>query len=175
QQFTATVIYPDGSSQNLVNSVSWSSSNSAVASIDNSGKAAGVAPGTSMVVATAGSTTGSTNLTVAQAALVSITITPSSPTVALGQPIQFSALGTFADGTTQDLTAAVTRGSSILNIAGVTNAGVAVGAAAGIATITASAGAISSSASLTVQAPAVPAPAVITLSSGSGTPGETTT
>lgn len=70
QQFTATGNYPNDSStptQPFTNSVTWSSSNPAVATIDpNSGKATGVATGTTTITVTdpITSTVGSTTLIV---------------------------------------------------------------------------------------------------------------
>jgi len=42
QQFTATGTYSDGRTQNLTNSVSWTSSNTSVGTISNTGLASGV-------------------------------------------------------------------------------------------------------------------------------------
>jgi hypothetical protein len=74
QQFTATGTYSDGSTQTLTSQVTWSSSNTAVASINASGLATAVAGGTSTIKATQGSVSGTTVLTV-QPALLTITTT----------------------------------------------------------------------------------------------------
>lgn len=64
QQFTATGAYSDGSTQNLTNSVVWTSSNTSVATINSTGLATAVGAGTSTIRATQGSVNGSTTLTV---------------------------------------------------------------------------------------------------------------
>ena len=86
--------------------------------------------------------------------LVSITITPATPTLSVGSAQQFVATGTFSDGSTQILQS-VTWSSSNQTACTITNDasdhGVARALAAGRCTITASAGSISGSAVLTVQ------------------------
>ena len=64
QQFTATGTYSDESTQNLTGSVTWSSTNTAAATITSGGLATGVATGTTTIQATSGSISGSTGLTV---------------------------------------------------------------------------------------------------------------
>ncbi|MGO9640153.1 MAG: beta strand repeat-containing protein [Candidatus Acidiferrales bacterium] len=67
QQFTATGTFSDSSTQNLTNSVAWSSSTTAVATIGTTGLAAGVAPGSTTIEAASGSITAYTGLTVTNA------------------------------------------------------------------------------------------------------------
>ncbi len=64
QQYTATGNYSDGSHQDLTNSVSWTSSNTGVATISATGLATGVTSGTTSIQAALGSISGSTTLTV---------------------------------------------------------------------------------------------------------------
>ena len=54
-----------------------------------------------------------TTLTVSNATIQSITVTPASPTIALGSMQQFAAMGLFSDGSTQDITA-VSQGRLLL-------------------------------------------------------------
>ncbi|HTT17813.1 MAG TPA: N,N-dimethylformamidase beta subunit family domain-containing protein [Candidatus Sulfotelmatobacter sp.] len=70
QSFTATGTYSDSSTQNITTQVTWSSSNTAVATINTSGVASGVAGGASAITATSGSVTSSTKLTVQRATLI---------------------------------------------------------------------------------------------------------
>jgi hypothetical protein len=63
-QFTAMGIYSDGSSLNLTSLVTWTSTNSAVATINGTGLVTGVTPGSTTIQATSGSISGSTGLTV---------------------------------------------------------------------------------------------------------------
>jgi uncharacterized repeat protein (TIGR01451 family) len=64
-QFTATGTFSDGSTQNLTNSVTWSSDTPSVATISAGGLSTGVSIGTSLITAMSGSVSGSTALTVA--------------------------------------------------------------------------------------------------------------
>jgi trimeric autotransporter adhesin len=126
QQFAATGTYTDNSTQPLTTSVSWSSSDTTVASISNATGSNGLAnsagQGTATITATLGTISGSTGLTVTPATLVSIAITPISPAVTDGTTQQFTATGTYTDSSTQNLTASVTWASSDTTIASVSNA-----------------------------------------------------
>ena len=86
--------------------------------------------------------------------LASITVTPANPSIGAGSSQQFSATGTFSDGTTQGLTTTVTWSSSLTSVATISNSagsnGMATAVAAGTATITATSGGISGSTGLTV-------------------------
>jgi hypothetical protein len=64
QQFTATGNYSDGTQQNLTSSVTWTSSSTTVATINNAGLATGVGVGTTTITATSGSISGTAQLTV---------------------------------------------------------------------------------------------------------------
>src|SRR6266852_716959 len=64
-QFTATGTYTDGSTANISNSVSWSSSNTSVATVNTTGLAYGVSGGTVTIAAASGARSGTASLTVA--------------------------------------------------------------------------------------------------------------
>jgi trimeric autotransporter adhesin len=158
QQFTATGYYSNGSTTPGF-SVTWASTSTAVATIDNTGVATGVAPGTTTITATAlGITATPATLNVNQ--LLSIAITPATASVVAGGTQQYTATGTFKkpDGTTgtSDVTTLVTWSATPATVATIdntTNIGLATGVAAGAATITASLNGITSnSATLTVGA-----------------------
>ena len=87
-QFTATGIYTDNSTLNLTADVNWSSSDPVVASVSNAvgydGVGTALIAGSTTVTATFGSVSGSTALAVTPATLVSITVTPASPTLPKG-------------------------------------------------------------------------------------------
>ncbi len=155
QQFTAMGLFSDNTLQDLTTQVTWSSSAPSVATVSNSsgskGLATTVAPGATTVTATLGSMTGSTVLTVTNAALVSIGVTPAVPSIALGRSQQFTATGVFTDNTVQDLTTQVTWSSSSASVATVgLKTGLAVSRSTGTTTVTASLAGKSGSATLTV-------------------------
>ncbi len=160
EQFTATGTYSDGSTQNLTGAVTWYSSNPSVATISNAGGSQGLASsaavGSTTILADSGNISGSTTLTVSAATLVSIQVTPADPSVADGLSEQFTATGTYTDGSTQTLTDVVTWFSETPSVATLSNAGGSQGLAStsglGTTVILADSGAISGSTTLTVSA-----------------------
>jgi hypothetical protein len=174
EQFTATGVYTDNSTQDLTTQVTWSSGDPTAATISNAsgsqGLASTVAPGVSLITATSGSISGGTDLTVTAAALVSIAVTPAHPSIANGLTEQFTATGTYSDNSTKDLTTQVTWASSTTTAATISNAsgsqGLASSAAPGSTTITATSGAISGSTGLTITAATLVSIAVTPASPG---------
>jgi uncharacterized protein YjdB len=160
QQFTATAIFTDGSSQDLTSGVTWTSSQPSVASMDNSGLATTISAGQTTITATFSGFTDNTTLTVVAAHLVSITVKPSPATIAKGTKQQFTATGSFDDGSTQLLTSGVTWSSSDTNIAVVDSTGMATGTGAGTATISAKSGSVTGAATLNVTGATLTAIAV---------------
>ena len=160
QQFTATGTYSDNSNQDITTSVTWASSVAAVASISNAlgteGLASGAKQGTTTISAALSGITGDATLTVTAATLLSIAVTPESPSIAKGTTQQFTATGTYSDNSNQDITAQVTWASSITSIATVSNAtgskGLAIGANEGDTTISATLNAQKGFTTLTVTA-----------------------
>ena len=159
--FAATGTYTDGSTQNLSASVTWTSSATAVAVIDAAGVATATSLGTTTILAASGAISGSTDLTVTPATLVSVAVTPAIPSLALGRTQQFTATGTYTDATVQDITDSVTWSSSDAGVATVSmtvgTRGLATSHAVGTTTISASSNGVSGQTTLTVTA------AVITL------------
>ena len=152
QQFTAPGTYTDGSTNNLTPSVTWNSSNTAISTLTASGLATGIAVGPATVTATLGSLAGSTTLSVTPAVLASITLTPLNPSAPLGATQQFTATGTFTDGTTQDLTASATWSSSSPATATLSSGGLAQGLGQGTATVSAVYGSVTGTDTFTVTA-----------------------
>jgi len=159
QQFKATGTYSDGSTLDLTSTVAWKSMNVAVATVNNQGLATTVAVGSTSITATSGTVTGSTTLSVTPAALVSLAITPAVSSIPLGMTQQFTATGTFTDGSTQDLTKTVQWSSNPTTVATISNvfnaAGLASSIGTGSAQIMATSGAISGSTTLSVTAAAL--------------------
>jgi len=155
QQFKATASFSDGTTKDLTGASNWLSSNAAVATINAAGLATALAPGTTTITASSAGVTATTTLTVASP-LVSIAVTPSSVSIVPNATQQFTATGTFADKTTQDLTATATWQSSGSTIASISSpGGLATAVAPGTVTISATSAGITGSASLTVANPLV--------------------
>ena len=137
-----------------------------MATISATGRALGVAAGTSMISATLGAVTGSTLLTVGPPILTAITVTPASPTIAAGTDQQFTATGLYTDGSRPDISASVTWSSATPAVATISATGRALGVAAGTSMISATLGAVTDSTLLTVTAPPNTAPVAVADSYG---------
>ena len=100
-QFTATGVFTDNSTQDLTAQVMWASSDGAVATVSNDPGSNGLATaanvGSTTLTATSGDVSGDTTLTVTDAMLVSIEVSPASPRVANGLTQQFTAIGHYTD------------------------------------------------------------------------------
>lgn len=164
QQLVGRFVYTDNSTTDATSALTWSTSDSSIATISNAvpiGRATGVSPGLVTITASApGVPAGSTTLTVTAATLVSIAVAPASSSINAGTQKQFSATGTYTDGTTQNLTTAATWISSATPVATISNSvgskGLATSSGVGMTSITASVGAVTSpTASLTVTPAAV--------------------
>jgi 6-phosphogluconolactonase (cycloisomerase 2 family) len=173
QQFKAMGNYSDGSSADITTSATWSTGSGTIATINSSGLLTAVAAGTTTVSASSGSVSGSVNLTV-KPSLVSIAVTPGTPSIAAGLSQQFAATGTYSDSSTAVITSSVTWGSATTSVATINAAGLATSTAQGTTLITATSGAVSGSVTLTVTAPALTSlaisPATATLQLGATTP-----
>lgn len=86
---------------------------------------------------------------------VSITVTPSTPSILVGGAVQLTATATFADGSTADVTASSSWVSSIPGDATVSATGLVTGLAPGAPVITATFGTLTSTSSVTVTATTV--------------------
>jgi hypothetical protein len=168
QQFTATATFSDNSTQDLTNSVTWTSADESIAEISshdgsysfcwNPGCAYGWNVGSATITAALANISGSTTMQVTPAALMSLEVGASpwgvNPVIAIGMTRQFTAIGTFSDGSRQDVTASVTWSSSNTEIAKVSNTtgsqGMANSIASGTSMITAASGAVSASMALSV-------------------------
>ncbi len=162
EPFTLTGNYTDGTIKILTTSAVWTSSTSSVATIN---KATGVATSveqgvTTITVSYGGFSPKSTTLTVTQTALVSIVVEPTNSSIAVGTTEQFTAMGTYTDSTTQNLTKSATWISSFPAIALVSNVtgsnGVVTSLTSGSTLISAKLGSVSGSTTLTVTGTSTP-------------------
>ena len=149
-QYTATGFYSNGSSSNLTNTATWNATGAAT--ISTGGLAKGVSVGTSSISASVGTVTGIANLTVTAPLLQSIAVTPANPSVALGAAQQFTATGTYGNGSTQNLTDVATWSSSNTGVAQIGSTGIASALGFGQTTIQAAYAGIKGSTLLTVTA-----------------------
>jgi hypothetical protein len=124
------------------------------ASVRSSGLAFGKRVGSVTITASAFGLKGTTTLTIGSGKLSSIVVTPANPSVTLGSGQQFTATGSFTDGTTQDVSVAA-HWSSSSSVATVANApsvaGLATTNGKGTTSIGANSGGVTASTTLTVQ------------------------
>ncbi len=160
QQFAATGTYSDSSTQNLTNQVAWSAVPGSIATISTGGLAQALIGGQATITAALGPISNYTALTVSAPppVLVSLAISPPISTLLTGSSVQFDAVGTFSDGSTQNLTSSASWTSLNPTVAAIGTSGLATGIAIGTTTIGASVGAIgANTASLTIMgAPPLP-------------------
>jgi hypothetical protein len=138
--FAATGTFDDGSTADLTASVSWLSVSPLVATIDAAGVASGVSVGSTAVTASmAGVTSPAVVLDVTPPpALVSLAVTPAGGvSIEAGQSQQFTATGTFDDGSTADVTASASWNSSSPSVATIDGGGLATAISVGATSITA--------------------------------------
>lgn len=141
-EFVAIATLADGTTQDVSSSVTWTSGPSSIATISNAhgsaGWATGIAPGTATITAAFNGQYASSPLTVTNATLSTIAITPAAAqNIALGTSQQYKATATFSDSTTQDLSNQVTWTSSVPAVAVVNGTGLATSTGVGTTTVTA--------------------------------------
>ncbi len=126
-QFTATGVFSDGSRVDLTNdpSVTWSSSDPSIFTVDGDGLVTTVLPGNANVEAqhTSGMQT-VVPLVVTSAQLVAVHVTPMTVQLGVGMTRKLTATGLYDDGSTADLTSVVTWSA--------TGAAATVGATTGV-------------------------------------------
>jgi uncharacterized protein YjdB len=170
QQLLATATFTDGSSQDVTNSATYTSSNSAVASVSSHGRLQTTGAGTATITVALGSVSYNMSITVTAATLQSLAITPTTINLAAGTSQQLSAIGTFSDGSTSDLTHSVTWTTSAAANVTVSTTGNVSASVVGGATITAQSGSVTATTMVTVSAATVVAiiidPGSITLAAG---------
>jgi uncharacterized protein YjdB len=155
QQFTATGIYNNATTQDVTSGATWSSASPSIATIDSTGLASALAQGTTAITANIGTVSGSTPITVGPPALVSMFVSPASATVKKGTSLQLAATGVYSDHSTTNLTAASQWTSLSQPVATVTSSGLVSGVAAGTATIQAATANLSATSTITVPQPVI--------------------
>lgn len=149
-QFTLRGTFSDGNTGFLTGSASWSSSDTGVATVAT-GLATSTGYGTTTITASVGGMSTTATLTVGNQDLTGITVTPQTITIYQGTAIQLKATGTYGDGSSVDLTDAVTWSSSDTTVATVSTQGLAQSTGLGTTTISATAQGTTGTASLTVS------------------------
>jgi Big-like domain-containing protein len=147
---TAAGVYSDGSQKNLTTAVAWGSFPLTIATVNAQGSLAGLGVGVAQVSAQYQGLMGNASITISPAALVSIAISGPEPTLPQGETEPLTAMGTFTDGTTQNLTSLATWHAGPANIASVSASGVLKGLGQGGAAVSAAYQSVTGSASVTI-------------------------
>src|SRR2546428_5908571 len=130
--------------------VTWSSSNPAVATVNGTGPVTGVAAGAATLTATSEGKSGTAAITVATVPVASVTVSPATASVQVGQTVQLSAIPRDANGNPL-AGRTVAWGSGSPAVATVSASGLVTGVTAGAATITATWEGKSGTATITVS------------------------
>lgn len=151
-----TAIFTDKSHLDITNQVSWTSSDSAVAAISpDEQNVMALDLGTATLTAEIDSHSATSSITVSDAILTEIKVLPINSDLPKGLTRQYSAQGTYSDGSVQDISTQVIWSSSDSAISSISNADISTGLASaltlGQTNITATLGSISKTTSLTIQ------------------------
>ena len=137
QLLEAIATYSDNSSSNISDSVTWKSMDTSITTVTPEGLLTGVKIGGTTVTAFKNGVTSNTvNVTVTEAVITDISVTPSNVTVAKGQTQPLVAIASYSDGTSSDVTQSVTWVSTTPEIATVTPVGLLTGVDLGSTNVT---------------------------------------
>lgn len=150
-------VYDDGRVVDLDASTSlqWASSAPQAASVepqpDGTVKVTALKPGSAIITVNADEASGEATLEVTNARLLSLQVSPATASVQAGTTQQFTAQGSYSDGSTADVTSSATWTTSNDAIATVSSTGLATGVAGGgPVTLTTTLGEVSATAQLSV-------------------------
>jgi uncharacterized protein YjdB len=155
-QLSGIGTFSDSTTQDLSAYLTWTSSNTAIGTVTSKGLVNGLSAGSVTITATSSFNLNhlqaSVPVNVTSATLSSLAVSPASALLVPAATLDFSAIGTFSDGSTQNATSAAAWTSSSTNVATVPSA-VATGQGFGQTTITAKLGSISTTSILSVVNP----------------------
>jgi hypothetical protein len=156
--FKSTGTYSDGSTADITSLAAWSSSSSVIATISTGGAAKTVSQGTTTISATLAGVSGTSTLKVTGGNLTGIVLTPTNIRLVRGTSAPLTAIGSFSNGSSRDITGGVVWSVANTTVATVTtpvgNQAWLNALAVASTTVTAQFGAVTAAAiSLTVTAP----------------------
>ncbi len=146
-QYQAIAIYSDGFSQDVTAFVPWSCDTS-IATMMTNGLALTHAAGTTEITTNLDGIVGTASLTVVEAKLLSIQVTPGDMEVVVGTKGSFSATAYYDNGSDEDVTEVVTWNSSNMDAVSIVTSGINGGfgdaLASGVSNVTATLGSVKS-------------------------------
>ena len=153
-QFAASGTFSDSTTQDLTFDAAWASSAPDTATVSDSagtkGFAQAMAVGSATISATFDGISGTTLLSVTEAALQSLTVSPASTSILSLSSTNFQATGYYSDGSTADITSQAAWTSSRTNIATIAGGGAATTLSQGTSSIRAALDGISGTSNLKV-------------------------
>ncbi|MFZ0584980.1 MAG: Ig-like domain-containing protein [Candidatus Sulfotelmatobacter sp.] len=153
RQLDAIATFSDGSQTTITNSATWSVVPTGIATVSATGLVTALAVGSATVTAGLNSVSGSDPLTVSSAILVSISVSPQSPSIPKGETRQLDAVATFSDGSQKTITDSAIWSVTPTGIATVSATGLVTAQGVGSATVTATSASVHTSDPLTVSPP----------------------
>ena len=156
ENLSVTAIFSDNSKQDVSDQVAWANADDSIATIEQNGFTVNaLTKGTTTFTASLSGQSAGVSVNVTDAELVSLTISPANTTIPLGLSAQFSAQGTYTDGSVQDLTSEVTWLSDDESVVVVSNAesfnGLASSVALGSSAISAILGTVQQQTTITIE------------------------
>jgi len=155
ESLVVTGTYSDTTTGNLTHLVSWQITPPNAAKVDGNGNLTGLSQGTVEIAAAYQGVSGSTQITVAPAALLSISVSVPQSSLPLGESEALVATGTYSDASQKNLTQSVTWHLTPPTLATIDSKGNLTGVGQGAVQIAATYQGISGSAKLTVAPPAL--------------------
>ena len=149
-QITARADYANNTHKDVSGKVSWSSSNSSLASVDKSGVVTALSTGEVTISAKLKNISASYTLTVSDATLSQIQVSPADLSIAKGFKQQYSATALLSDGTKQDISGQVSWLSTPADIVSIDDNGIVTAITKGTTAVVAQVGNATGSALVTV-------------------------
>jgi hypothetical protein len=152
---SAQAVFTPSRTLDVTSSAVWTTSNAAVATVSN-GVISFVSAGTATITAAYLGYSQTVSVTVLSVTLTSIAVTPNPISMAVNATQNFTAIATYSDASTQNVTTSVSWSSSNPSVATISNTAPTIGRATGFSigtsTITATLGAVSGTSALTINA-----------------------
>jgi len=145
-QVNAVGIFTDSSSMNLNHEVVWSSSDAAIASINDAGFLTSYTEGSVVIESSIDNIIAQVDINVGEAVLKGINISPTAAQVLRLTSVQFTAEGVYSDGSISDLSQMVTWTTTDATRVSIDSSGLAIGLLEGNGSISAENGLVSQSA-----------------------------
>ncbi|TNI15051.1 Ig-like domain-containing protein [Aeromonas veronii] len=144
QQLTVMATYSDNTSFDVTSTVAWAV-DSTIATVTANGLLTGASAGrTTLTASKDGISSNEVSVTVSNAVITSLIVTPANVSVAKGQQKPLRVMATYSNNTSSDVTDSATWVSADATVATVTSNGLLTGASPGSTTVTATKGGFTS-------------------------------